>query len=384
MKMLRILQIIPSVDIGGAERMLLDLIRGIDRDHFLPNVVCLGDRPSLREAGISCDTSSIELFHGKKDCGFLIRLLKVLRESKPDIIHSHSLLTHYYSGIAGLLTSIPVIATFHSNDAIVTLGERIAVRSIITTSRYLVVVTPEQCQHFGLNASSKKTRYIPNGTPLASVSLEEAATIRKRAREALRIQDKEYVSVCIANFRPVKGHSFLLAAAKIVAQVVPNFRLLLVGDGPLRGNLEDTVKEAGVSSVVHFLGFRTDIVEILAASDLLISPSLSEANSIAIMEAMALAKPVIATNVGGNKQLIENLVCGILVAPQSPGPLADAIVWMISNEAEAASMGLNGRRKVLDRFDVKAMVARYEQLYFEAAGMKFAESVKCVKDMLDT
>ena len=186
--MLKILEIIPSVDIGGAERMVLDLVKGIDRGNFLPHVICVGDSPFLAEAGISCDTSSMRPFHGNRDFRFLMCLNRILQELKPDIIHSHSMLTHYYSGIAGLLKSIPVIDTFHSNNLVATLGEKAEFRSIKATSSDLVVVTPEQCEHFGINPISKKVRYIPNGTPLASVSLEDVSTIRKKTRKALHIQ----------------------------------------------------------------------------------------------------------------------------------------------------------------------------------------------------
>jgi glycosyltransferase involved in cell wall biosynthesis len=144
---------------------------------------------------------------------------------------------------------------------------------------------------------------------------------------------------------------------------MPDVRFLIIGDGGLKKQLMDLSSNLGVSKNVMFLGFRSDIPELLSVMDVLVLASLREGFSNAILEAMAAMKPVVATNVGGNPEVIIDGVTGLIVPPKDPHSMAQAILNLLQNEDLAQQMGEAGRRRVENHFTIDVITQKYIQLY---------------------
>jgi glycosyltransferase involved in cell wall biosynthesis len=160
-----------------------------------------------------------------------------------------------------------------------------------------------------------------------------------------------------------KGFEYLIQAIPDIVRDVPDAKFLLVGDGPLRESLEALSKELRVRDKVIFTGFRSDIKEILSAIDILVIPSLLEGFPMITLEAMAMAKPIVATNIDGITEQTTDGVNGILVPPQNPSVLAKAVVRVLNDKELARTMGLSAREKVEQEFSVEKMVAETEKVY---------------------
>ena len=161
----------------------------------------------------------------------------------------------------------------------------------------------------------------------------------------------------------LKGIRYFLDAARDVAQRVPDARFLVVGDGPLRAELERYALSLGLGQRVVFMGFRLDVPEILAEVAVAVSPSLAEAISNSVIEAMAAGVPVVGTRVGGTPEAVEDGETGILVPPRDAGALARSIVTLLEDRALASRLGLAGRRRIETQFSTERMVRATERLY---------------------
>jgi glycosyltransferase involved in cell wall biosynthesis len=168
----------------------------------------------------------------------------------------------------------------------------------------------------------------------------------------------------VANFKEHKGHEFLLRAAVLVRKVKPEVRFLLVGTGPMEERRRKEAIDLGLDGSVVFAGFRKDALRLVSELDLFVLASLQEGLSIALVEAMALGKPVVATNVGGIPEVIENGREGLIVAPRNPNALAAGILQLLQDESLRTQMGAAARQRA-DRFDIRSAVRRMEAVYDE-------------------
>ncbi|MCS6922926.1 MAG: glycosyltransferase, partial [Fimbriimonadales bacterium] len=181
-----------------------------------------------------------------------------------------------------------------------------------------------------------------------------------RRREG--IQEDALLIVHIGRFTKQKNHEMLIRA---FAQLRPpaSARLLLVGEGELQPQMEQLVRDLGLAEQIRFLGVRSDIPELLNASDIFVLPSRWEGNPMSVMEAMAAGLPVVATAVGGVPELVENGASGLLVPSDDVAALAQALQTLVDNPSLRATMGHKARQVAQERFDARAMTRAYESLY---------------------
>jgi glycosyltransferase involved in cell wall biosynthesis len=183
------------------------------------------------------------------------------------------------------------------------------------------------------------------------------------ARRALGLDPtRRYVTV-IARFHPVKDHRTLLEAFRMVADQCSDVNLLLVGDGPLRPELEALTDTLGLRERAHFLGVRHDVAEILQASDVFALTSVSEAASITLLEAMASRLPVVVTRVGGNPEIVREGTDGFLVPRGDARAVAQALMRVLANAELSAAMGAAGAERVRSRYQLDDTINRYYELY---------------------
>jgi glycosyltransferase involved in cell wall biosynthesis len=209
----------------------------------------------------------------------------------------------------------------------------------------------------------ERIRTIRNGVDLSRF----ARIDRHGARTSLGLSADTLVAVTIGRLVPVKDHDTLLqAVAQVRAHGIP-VTMAIAGDGPLKDQLTHRAAALGLKTAVRFLGYRSDAETVLAAADLFVLSSESEGLSNPILEAMATGLPVVATNVGGADELVEEGVTGRLVSPRSPVALADAMVSMLADPQVRRAMGEAGRMRAEGEFSLEVMIQRYQTMYCEVA-----------------
>jgi glycosyltransferase involved in cell wall biosynthesis len=211
---------------------------------------------------------------------------------------------------------------------------------------------------------NKKIKTIYNG-----IAVSDFSEIKSNpAKKSFGLNDDYPVVAMIANIRPVKGHIYFIHAASIILKSRNYVQFLIVGgdlsiDGSFQRKLGQLAKRLKVADNVLFLGRRDDISRVLAAVDVLVAPSLTEGFSNVILEAMAAGKPVVATNVDGNREAVLHGKTGLLVAPRDSHSLAHDVGRLLTDASLAKNMGCAGRKRVETYFTVETMINANQDLY---------------------
>ena len=185
-------------------------------------------------------------------------------------------------------------------------------------------------------------------------------------RADLHLVGYDHVIGAVGSLYPVKGHIHLIKALPEILRACPKTLLLLVGQGELEQVLKAEVVKRNLDAHVRFLGFRSDVPALLSLLDVFVLPSLSEGLSMALLEAMAAGKPVVATKVGGNSELVLDGDTGFLIDSESPESISDRVVEVLRDKVRAMGMGDRGRCRVQDKFSFRAMVDRYQNFHEQA------------------
>ena len=361
---LRIMHIIPSLDSsGGMENILVKGLLHSDAQKYRHTVCCVieegGLANRLRKAGIDVFVSSKR---NRWDLSYPFRLASMLRKYQVDVVHTYSGV--YRDGcLAARLARVPV--NVHSDHGRFYPNQRRArwTHRFMTGFRDEVVCVSEDLRAFliqDVGIPAEKVSVIYNGVEANAHRALSSPDVLKRN---LGLAEDCLTVGIVGRLVPVKNHRVLLEAIPSVLAAVPKVRLLVVGDGPLRQDLEALAEDLKISDRVLFLGHRSDVPELLCIMDVVALSSLHEGNSIALLEAMEAGRPVVATAVGGNPELVVDGVTGLLVPPGEPEPLARAIVELLKDGPRRRAMGIAGRARVEKHFSIDAMVRSYESLY---------------------
>jgi len=363
----RVAYVIDKLHLAGAQIHLLQLLRGLDRRAFEPRVFCLirggpvAER--IRALGIEVDVLGMGSIYGPRALRALPRLVRALRGTA--IAHTYLVSANVYGTLAARLAGVPAVVTsrrdtgFSRNWRLRLVEEWLVNPRVDRVTAVSPAIAREVRAERGLSADKVVT--IPNGVDPAA--FDPALPPREAARSRLGLAGDESALGVIAHLSPVKGHADLLAAMARIVAAVPRARLFVVGDGILRPELEARSRSLGLGDRVIFTGAREDVATILAALDVVVVPSHTEGLSNALLEAMAMARPVVATAVGGNPDAVEAGVTGLLVPPNDPEALAAAVLRLLDHPDEARRLGEAARRRVLADFSLDRMVAGYEALY---------------------
>jgi glycosyltransferase involved in cell wall biosynthesis len=355
----RVVFVINDLRRAGAETQLVRLATGLDRARYQASVVILKTQndfaDELRAAAVPLTAL------GRRspwDVMVVHRLARALASARPHVVHSFLPFANLLTSIAAARAHVPcvILSQRASYEATLTpLWRRAARWSHARASHVIVNSEAARREEIAAGFPPERIHYIPNGI---DVTVAAAAT----DRAALGLPAGPLV-VCLAQLAPEKGHADLLAAWPVVAAKVSGATLALVGDGRLRGSLEAQAARLGVLASVRFLGFRHPAAPYLAAADIVVLPSRTEGMPNALLEAMALGKPVVATAVGGVRELIEEDLTGRLVAAADPAALAQALAGLLADEAGAARLAASCRSRVEQRFSIASMVAATQATY---------------------
>jgi glycosyltransferase involved in cell wall biosynthesis len=364
MSQIHVLQILPDFSTGGAERMAVNLMLALDRSRYRVTAVSLY-APRHNELEKELAVHGIPLrFLGKRpgpDLRVAFRLAGVIEELKPDLIHTHRYVLRYLIPVI-YRKSVPIVHTVHSvaDREVSRLGQRVhrwAYRRNVKPVSIAHEVTASLKRVYGL----KDCAFIPNGIPVETY--QRPRTDRQNWREQEGFSSNALLFVCVARLNTAKNHPLLVKAFAEGTAGFDDAHLLLVGDGPLREEIEQLVEQYALSHRVRFLGNRNDVADILAAADVFALASDWEGNPLSVMEAMAAGKPVLSTAVGGVPELVEDGRTGILTPKGDVTGLASAMKELIDNPDRRLAMGMQGARKAMECFDVCGMGRSYENLY---------------------
>lgn len=360
---------------GGGQISLINILKHINKICFKPYLVCSSDgtlRDEVNEFGIYSEVIEIKSLKRLNIFSFLTAILKLCRFIKKwniKIIHSNAAATRdtFYSAIAAKLMGVPFI--WHVR---VVESAGILDRLLAFLSDRVIVISQVVKEKFYWVKKENKLIVIYNGIDLDEFRLNiDGGYVRKE----LKISNEEIVVGVVGQLIPWKGHKYFLEAAKTIKEKISNVKFFIVGDEVPKGSgyrkeLEEFALQKGLIDNVIFTGFRADIPKIMNTIDIFVLPSIREPFGRVLIEAMAMAKPVIATNAGGVPEIVVDNETGILVPPEEPKAIANAIVFLIENRARAKEMGKAGRERVEKLFTIQKSVGNIEDVYIEILKIK--------------
>jgi len=365
MNVLKVIHLVEDLKIGGAERVIADIAEGLDRKRFDASVWCVtrgGETADeLLEKGIEVHILGISSYRNPLN---VFRLTRLLRKSKPEIVHTHG----YFASVIGRLAAknahIPVIAAHVHSTYWEYKKRHLLIEKKLSRFTHKIICCSQAVENFVKNfekIKDDKTIVIYNGVDEERFSPLKATT---SIRAELGIDEEFSVVGTVSSLAPHKGHEYLIQAASLVLDAFPSAKFLIVGEGPLRKKLEDQAKKLNIHPAVIFTGARKDIPEMLSLIDVFVLPSFSrEGLGIAIIEAMAAEKPVVATDIGGIPEAVQGGETGLLVPPGNPDALARAIIELLQNPEKAKEMGKSGRARFKKKFTKKKMLSEIENVY---------------------
>jgi glycosyltransferase involved in cell wall biosynthesis len=360
----RVVHVVRSLEVGGLERLVSELV--LERGTSQTSVVCLTRLGSLGERLLAEGGEVHVLENRDGGARALLEMRQFLRRWQPDVVHCHNMFAHLYGGLAARLAGrIPVVLTKHG--MILPAGGLGAhVNRWLVKQTAVVGVSEPICelmrQWLPRHAD---VRHIPNGVRLDGLLRASPASDRPPSASPER---QGYVFGMVCRLAPQKDFETLLAAFADIVREEPSARLVIVGDGPVRREISATVDRLGLSPHVALLGERQDVAALLPTFDAFVLSSHQEGIPMTILEAMAAGLPVIATAVGGVPSMVVDGETGRLVPPRSPTTLKAAMSEAIRAPEQARQRGLAGRTRVEQEFDLRRVVARYEEVYVGLCG----------------
>ncbi len=377
-----------AAEIGGAEKSLVELIAHIDRERFAPVVLHVPGAEWLRYAEgagarLVPRLPQSDLYDEKRDelgGGAVVGLRRMLAATgpvaglyreigaiAPDLVHTNSTKMHLLAGAAARLRRLPVV--WHMRDLMTQPGARSWLARAVRRIRPEVIAISQAVagQFDGLPC---RVHVVPNGVPLQDFHPGEP---REGLREEIGLPDGAPAVCVVGRLTPWKGHQVLLRAWASVVRAAPDARLLVVGEVAFwedgyEDELRSLAADLGIEDGVLWLGFREDVADLLRLSDLLVLASIDEPFGRVVIEAMATGLPVVATDSGGVPEIVVDGETGLLVPPERPEPMADAIVQVLGDPSRAGTMGEAGRRRAVELFDVRRVARQVGEIYRDIFG----------------
>ncbi len=364
---IRVLHVIESMHQGGAESLLVEHAR-----HGAPDIetlIC-----ALNRSGPAFETARTAgarmfLLGGERGSGAarplraVALLARLIRTEHVDIVHGHNPIGGVYGALAARLAGVSVV--FRTEHSVHYPGRYSRfyplLEPLVTALTRRVVCVCQAVLESHVRRFPRAARrfvVVINGISPGPPTDSREAVLRK-----LRLSPEARVVLTVGSLTPQKAQNVLLEAFVEVAHQHPQAQLLLVGEGPLRANLEARLGALGLAGRARLLGARGDVADLLTVADLFVLPSLREGLPITVIEAMRSGRAVIATDVGGNGEAVENGVTGFLVPPGHPAALATAMGKLLDDPERAAAMGTAGRTRWAERFTAERMMREMKGLY---------------------
>lgn len=379
--MLRILYIYTHTAFGGGETMLLRLIDGLDKNRFFPIVVCSKGNQrliqELEEKSIEFTPLEIKnivsenkilkaILQFPNFLNAIFKIAQIIRQKKPDIVQPNLFYSALFSIIPAKFYRKPFIWIAQTPSDL--LRYKTFTKFLIKNADKTILT----CKDFIRIAKENNFNISKLQTIYTGLKMEDYYQ-KGSSRNEIEINGqkiKKPIVAMIARFdRYQKGHRYFIEAAKIIKENFQNVNFLIIGgavnpeEEKYRSELEDKVKELGISNQIIFTGFYPDLIYLLSNIEIVVIPSLYEAPSAVALEAMAMKRPVVAFNVGGIPEVVADRETGFLVPPKSPEAVAEKVIFLLKNPQIAKEMGEKGYQRVKTYFTQERMASEYEKIY---------------------
>jgi glycosyltransferase involved in cell wall biosynthesis len=376
---IRVVYCIDNMQVGGTELNAVRTAERLDRRRFSISVVCIRDNGPLmaryKDAGIPVHTFPMTSLLGPGAVQQAVRLIRLFRAERTDIVHSHDAYTSVYGTLCARLAGVRgVIASRRSWHSPHLQGRILKANRVAYRFAHRVVGNSPSVSRLvesegGVSASRIVT--IPNfldEEAFAPIPVPE----RRRMLDELGVPEGAFVVGIVARLSLVKDHGTLLRAIASLRDRIPTIHCVLIGDGPERSAIEALAGALGISDIVHLAGERTQPPNLHGLFDVSVLCSTTEAFPNSVLEAMAAARPVVATDVGGTPDAVHEGTTGLLVRPSDPSRLADAILRLYQEPALRAKLGNAARAAARAGYSAEAVIRQVETLYTRLAGRAVA------------
>lgn len=368
---IKVLQFTNTTVRAGVEEHLLRLLHGLDRGIFKSYLVCPAILAEQFEADIPNDVPVARLsIENPLEVRGMLQLVKLMRCWRPDVVHSHMFRSSLVASPAAFLCGIPaIVETPHVREG----WRRGWLKGSFAVDRFLgrfvthyIAVSEANARYLveEKRIPAKKVTVIRNGIDLTR--FDPARLRPQELRKTRGFGEDDLVIVVMARLEPQKGHHILLEALTHVVPEFPRLRVVFVGDGTLRAELEQKSRSLGLERSVDFVGRQADPENWLAMADIAVLPSLYEGLPIAAIESLAMGTPMIATAVDGTPEVVVHGKTGLTVPPGDPGALAVAIRCLLRNRELRRELGAAGRQWAVLHFDKEQQVSKTQELYLKA------------------
>lgn len=349
----------------GASKYYLHTIPLLDRNHFNVTLCVLRERDHLTKL---FEDKGINIFHlgrNKFDPMTLIDILKIIKKEKIKLIHAHGYGAANFGRLARMISRTSIIVHAHDDDSKYPFHQKVAdlLLSRFTDRAIAVSASVKEASVKKRRIAGEKVFVLHNGIHLDAFSDPGKERVENE-RMRLGIRPDHPVIGTVGRLGIEKGIKYLLQAAVQVLKVYPDTVFLLAGDGPLTEELKNLSKQLGVDRNVVFAGFCRDIPAVLSIVDIVATPSLTEGSPLAVLEAMAMGKPIVASNVGGIKEILKDGETGLLVPSEDPSSLAEKIIYLIGHRKEAQDIGIRSREESR-KYDIHLHARKIEKQYFD-------------------
>lgn len=368
----KILFVIDGMEFGGGERVFTQIINGlplVKYELFLAS----GPQESFYQAISQTPVQRYPIdFSNRFNPAIMFRLIKIIKDLKIDIVHGQGARAEFFARLAsGLFCRSRYVSTIAMPVEGYDVGpiKRLLYKTLDRFSEifadYFLVVSAvlEQAMIHGHGIPQEKVVKIYNGIETEHYKPHDQEAGRRRVRQEYSVNDNDILIGSLGRLVWQKGFEYFLQSIPILIRDIPKARFMLVGEGPLRQELEGQARSLDIHDRLLFTGHRNDIKDMMAAMDIIVIPSLLEGFPMITLEAMAMEKPIVTTAIDGITEQIIDGMEGLLVAPKNPLALAQAVKRLVDDPGYARSLGINARVKVVQDFSVRRMITETIKVY---------------------
>jgi len=361
---IKVIQVIPSMNVGGREKVVLDILENLNRDRFDLELVCLGDEGTMYDR---FKATEVPIWFFRKKPGFkpgmFLDLYKFFKKHHYHIVHSHNPGAFIYSAVASCLAGTSVLINSEHGYGSEISWRKKNVESVLANRCYLTLAVSNDLRNL-LAArpfcDAGKVQTLYNGIDVVKYT---SSTMRYVVRSSLGISNRQILIGTVGRLAAVKDYKTLIRGFEIFHRSFPESRLVIVGEGGEKEALTQLSNELALNDKILFTGERNDIPDLLSGMDIFVLSSVSEGISITLLESMAAQLPVVATAVGGNVEVVEDGLTGLLVPAQNPDKIAEALVSLCESESMSHSFGESGKKRVEKYFSIQHMIEKLEIIY---------------------
>ncbi len=363
----KIVHVTFDMRIGGTEQVIYNLVEHADSEKNDVSILCLNQ--PIGPFGLQLQEKGYQIIAFDRAPGFDIKLIKAIRkfivENEIDILHCHQYTPFVYGLFASLSTKTKVIYTEHGRfypDR--RKFKRIIMNPIISLFTSSITSISKATKNALVkyeNFSGKRIQVIYNGIDGSRFEMQQ----RGKLRQNLGIDHESFILGTVARLDPIKNHDMMIKAFKIIHDQFPQTTLIIVGDGIERQRLESLILSLKMNGSVIITGFRHDTPQFYELMDLFLLTSFSEGTAMTLLEAMASGKSCIATDVGGNPEIILNKSTGFIIPNDDKHELAEKVIQLMQDSQLRTKFGIEGRKRFEQKFTASKMASEYQKLYDE-------------------